>query len=137
MNFTEYWRTNYFQVDPEKRGEFDKWLESIGLDVMAEKDGLIALGSDEGEGFPSEKMAGEEDPADCHFLDEIEEFLAVGTVLIITSCGREGMRALSGYSLARYKKAEGVMFRKNIHIGDIYDYVRKSWKVEDFTPAEY
>lgn len=141
-NFTEFWRSNYFQVDPEKADAFDAWCDATGVERCCYTDdkdvARYAIWSEDGEGLPScieAPETGEE--IEIEAIRDLEDFLAPGETLIVVSCGQEQMRVLSGCALARHKKPDGTILRHAIDLQDIYGFVEDTWGITDYSTAEY
>lgn len=96
-------RTNYFKVAEGKKGEFEKWAVSLGLQIMPGAEGryCITAWDTENGSFPTSKRiledgedTGQEEPMD--FVLELSKFLAPGSVAVIMTAGHEAARYVTG-----------------------------------------
>lgn len=129
-NYYESARTNYFAVKDVE--EFKKEISPLGLEVVENKDGKLALLSDLEEGFPYSYYDEEiEDSVEVSWNEIFKQHLQDEEVAILMGAGAEKLRYISGWAVAYNNKGE----QKSISLDDIYELASSLGK--NVTKAEY
>jgi hypothetical protein len=129
-NYYESARTNYFAVKDVEA--FKKEIEPLGLEVVENKDGKLALLSDLEEGFPYSYYDEEiEDSVEVSWNEIFKQHLQDEEVAILMGAGAEKLRYISGWAVAYNNKGE----QKSVSLDDIYELASSLGK--NVTKAEY
>jgi hypothetical protein len=125
-------RSNYFAVKnlEDFRAECDK----LGIPYWDDREGLIAVYSDTGEGWPSSVMDDESgDTLDFDVVEVISKHLCEGEVAILMESGAENLRYVTGRAIAFTRDN-----RRVIDLSDIYNLAKTMTdRPDDVTLAEY
>jgi hypothetical protein len=129
-NYYESARTNYFAVKDVEA--FKKEIAPLGLEVVENKDGKLALLSDLEEGFPYSYYDEEiEDSVEVSWKEIFKQHLQDEEVAILMGAGAEKLRYISGWAVAYNNKGE----QKSVSLDDIYELASSLGK--NVTKAEY
>lgn len=139
-NYYEQCRSNYFKV--KYLEAFKAFLKSFEPTLTLIEDG-DRVGFLAEEGLPSYRVAEEDDDEDgdrgddedgVDFFPELAQHLQDGEVAIITGCGYEKMRCMTGFATAVNSKGE----IQYVSIEEIYDRAKTlTDRPGDITRAEY